>query len=253
MNRVAAESAGEADAWRKRLATEAAPGRWTVVDETGSTQDLARELAPGDAVTALRQRSGRGRLGRAWADTGSDGLAVTFVLPAASGTDPWLAIASALAAARAIETVAGLAVGIKWPNDLVLAGRKLGGILIERTDRATLVGIGINVLQAEFPGELDATATSLARAGRPASRLDLLARLATELAKAVDEPVAVRAAEFSRRDALRGAWIRATSAGETLEGRVRAVDPVVGLHVETADGERFLAAATASILAWRPA
>lgn len=243
----------DAEGWRNRLAAEAPSWRWTVVDEIGSTQDLARDLPPGAAVTALRQRSGRGRLGRAWADTGSDGLAVTFTLPAERAADPWLAIASALAAARAIEAISALAVGIKWPNDLVYGGRKLGGILIERIDRVALVGIGINVSQPDFPGELEATATSLARIGRPASRLNLLVSLATGLAKAVDESAEVRAVEFARRDALRGGWIRATSAGETLEGTVRAVEPVVGLHVDTAEGERFLPAATASILDWRPA
>lgn len=243
--------------WRERLGREFAGdptvGRWVVVDETGSTQDLAREVDPGTAVTALRQVAGRGRLGRSWADTGLDGLAVTFALPPASGADPWLAIASALAAARAIEAVAGLAVGIKWPNDLVLAGRKLGGILIERTARATLVGIGINVTQIDFPDGVAATATSLARAGRPVPRLELLVALARDLPTALAEPIASREAEFARRDALRGGWIRGTSAGEPVEGRVLAVEPVHGIRLEAGNGERFVPAATASILAWRPA
>lgn len=243
--------------WRGRLAREFAGdptvGRWVVVDETGSTQDLAREVDPGTAVTALRQVAGRGRLGRSWADTGLDGLAVTFALPPAAGADPWLAIASALAAARAVEAVADLAVGIKWPNDLVLDGRKLGGILIERTSRATLVGIGINVTQVDFPDAIAAVATSLARAGRPVARLELLVALARALPAAFAEPIASREAEFARRDALRGGWIRATSAGEPVEGRVLAVEPVRGIHLEVEAGERFLPAATASILAWRPA
>ncbi len=243
--------------WERRLRADGGGppvvSRWLVVDEAGSTQDLARDAEPGTAVTALRQRAGRGRLGRAWADTGSDGLAVTFTLPAAAGADPWLAIASALAAARAIDTVSGLAVAIKWPNDLVLGGRKLGGILIERTDRATLVGIGINVGQADFPGELAATATSLFGAGRSVARLDLLARLARELAACLGAPRERREAEFARRDALRGAWIRATSAGEAVEGRVRLVEPVRGIHLESGGELRLLPAATTSIVAWRPA
>lgn len=243
--------------WQRRLRAEAdappAVSRWLVVDEVGSTQDLAREVEPGTAVTAIRQRAGRGRLGRAWADTGSDGLAVTFALPSAAGADPWLAIASALAAARAIDAVAGLTVAIKWPNDLVLGGRKLGGILIERTDRATLVGIGINVGQAEFPAELAPIATSLARAGRPVGRLELLVRLTRELAAGLGEPLVRREAEFARRDALRGAWIRATSAGDSVEGRVRLVEPIRGIHLESDGDIRLLPAATTSIVAWRPA
>lgn len=252
MSGLPADPPDSIEAWSRRLGLESFPGRWTVVDEVGSTQDLAREAGPGVAVTALRQRSGRGRLGRAWADTGSDGLAVTFALPPAAGADRWLAIATALAAVRAIEATSGVAVAIKWPNDLVVAGRKLGGILIERTDRATLVGIGMNVSQPEFAGELAATATSLLREGVRVARLDLLVRLAREFASALGEPEPARKAEFDRRDALRGAWVRVRSAGEELEGRVRRVEPVDGLTIETGQGPRFLPAATASILAWRP-
>lgn len=247
---------GSAAEWHDRLSRESAGdatvARWLVVDEVGSTQDLARDVEPGTAVTALRQRAGRGRLGRSWADTGADGLAVTFTLPPASGADPWLAIATALAAARAIESLVRLAVGIKWPNDLVHEGRKLGGILIERTARATLVGIGINVTQVDFPDEIAASATSLARAGRPVARLDLLVELARALPAAITEAPASREIEFARRDALRGGWIRATSAGETVEGRVLAVEPVRGIRVDVGNAERFLPAATAAILAWRP-
>lgn len=256
MSRPEPDRPAAAAAWRERLSRESAGApavvRWIVVDETGSTQDLARDLDPGTAITALRQRSGRGRLGRSWADTGLDGLAVTFVLPPSNGADPWLAIASAVAAARAVEAVAGRVVQIKWPNDLVDEGRKLGGILIERGDRSTLVGIGINVTQQHFPGELATTATSLARAGRPVDRLDLLVQLARDLSAALAEPTVALAAEFSRRDALRGGWIRADSCGETVEGRVIAVEPVRGIRIAVGDGERFLPAATVSILAWRP-
>jgi BirA family biotin operon repressor/biotin-[acetyl-CoA-carboxylase] ligase len=247
---------GSAAEWRDRLGREFANDpafpRWLVLDEVGSTQDLAREVDPGTAVTALRQVAGRGRLGRAWADTGRDGLAVTFVLPPERGADPWLAIGSALAAARAIETVAGVAAGIKWPNDLVLEGRKLGGILIERTGRGTLVGIGINVSQPDFPDGLATLATSLRRAGRAVDRLDLLVELARRLPAALAEPEGSRQAEFARRDTLRDGWIRATSAGESVEGQVVRVDPVRGIHVRCESGERFLPAATASIVAWRP-
>lgn len=254
MNGVPADSPDAVETWSRRLGAEATPfpARWIVVDEVGSTQDLARDAGPGVAVTALRQRAGRGRLGRAWADTGSDGLAVTFALPAAAGADPWIAIAAALATARAVEATSGVAAAIKWPNDLVVAGRKLGGILIERTDRATLVGIGLNVSQTGFGGDLATTATSLVREGARVARLDVLVRLARELGATLDEPEPSRAAEFARRDALRGAWARVLSAGEEFEGRVRRVEPVGGLWIETGQGERFLPAATASIVAWRP-
>ncbi len=134
------------EAWTDRLQAvltdPAGPlRRVIVVRETDSTQDAARRLGaePGDVVVAWRQTSGRGRLGRAWADTGHEGIAVTFVIDAAPPER--LAPACAVGAARAAEGLLALrgitgeargAVGIKWPNDVVAGGRKLAGVLVER-------------------------------------------------------------------------------------------------------------------------
>ncbi|MHC4102053.1 MAG: biotin--[acetyl-CoA-carboxylase] ligase, partial [Planctomycetota bacterium] len=119
--------------------------RVTVLRETGSTQDAAKRMSaePGDVVVAWRQTAGRGRLGRAWADTGEDGIAVTLVTDA--GPPSWLAVASAVGAACAAEALLRRAVGIKWPNDVVVDGRKLAGVLTEQAGGQALIGIGLNV------------------------------------------------------------------------------------------------------------
>lgn len=225
-----------------------------VLAETASTQDVAREFrsAPGLAVVAFRQTKGRGRLGRPWADTGFEGVAVTFVVESpAGGPADRLAILSAIAAAEAVERAAGLAVGIKWPNDLVRDGRKLGGILIERLDGVALVGIGINVSQSSFPPELAAIATSLCLEGREVDRFEVLQALVASFDAALDLPTADLETRFAKRDALQGARVRvATSEGE-CEGVVRRIEPFRGLSIETSGGDRFCPAATTTLLSWK--
>ncbi|HRQ74913.1 MAG TPA: hypothetical protein PK098_03240, partial [Phycisphaerales bacterium] len=110
--------------------------RIIVLRETDSTQDAAKRFGaqPGDVVTAGRQTAGRGRLGRAWADTVDAGVAVTMVVDCRSlRATEQLATIGAIAAACAVEAVMGARVGIKWPNDVVVDGRKLAGVLIEQS------------------------------------------------------------------------------------------------------------------------
>jgi BirA family biotin operon repressor/biotin-[acetyl-CoA-carboxylase] ligase len=186
------------DALEAALArTRGALSRCVVLRETASTQDHARAagIEPGTVVVAWRQTAGRGRLGRAWADTGTDGVAATFALPAAPPES--LAMRSAVAAASAARRfLAGDACGVKWPNDVVVDGRKLAGVLVERIDGTALVGIGINVRQTSFPPPLDGHATSLAMHGPAPDRLDVLAALFEEIGIAF----AADAADFERSD-----------------------------------------------------
>jgi BirA family biotin operon repressor/biotin-[acetyl-CoA-carboxylase] ligase len=253
--------------WPRRL--EAAIAGCAVLDEvmvvaeTGSTQDLARERAEriGLAVVAWRQTRGRGRLGREWADTAAEGIAVTFVLP--DGPDLERAIGAALAAAAAIDEVTGGSprIGIKWPNDLVIGSRKLGGILVERCAGAALVGIGINVLQRSFPEPLAERATSLAieaerRGARPPERIELLERLLPAVDRSVGIAPDLLVRRFAERDALCGATVRlATPQGE-VAGTVVEVDLVRGIRVRpdraVGGSERLLPVATTSVLAWTP-
>lgn len=216
-----------------------------VVRETGSTQDLARGRAAGDAVVAWRQTSGRGRDGRTWADTGLDGVAITAV---AAVRGAWIAIATGVAAAEAIELVApSITVGLKWPNDLMIAGRKVGGVLIERDGDASLIGLGINVSQEAFEGDLALRATSLAIAGAVVDRLALLEALLPRLDHwlAAGGPASILA--FQHRDMLRGRTVRISAAGDMVEGVVESIDPLVAIRIRTPTGLLDVDASTARI------
>ena len=166
----------------------------------GSTQIEAAEwaeagAAAGALVTSDHQREGRGRLGRAWADEPGRDLALSLVLrprlaPEHLGLVPLaaaLAVAEALDAHAAGPAGAELAVALKWPNDVLLGGRKVAGVLAETRWRAcasgsqsptVLLGLGVNVNRRAFPADLADRATSLYLAsGREHDRADILAAL----------------------------------------------------------------------------
>lgn len=219
--------------------------RAVVVRETGSTQDLARGRAAGDAVVAWRQTNGRGRDGRTWVDTGLCGVAITAV---AAVQGAWIALAAGVAAAEAIERVApSVTIGLKWPNDLMIAGRKVGGVLIERDGEASLIGIGINVSQPSFEGELAARATSLAIAGAGVDRLVFLEALLPRLDHWLAAGESATIGAFQQRDMLRGRVVRLSAAGSIVEGVVESIDPLVALRIRTAAGLVDVGASTARI------
>jgi BirA family transcriptional regulator, biotin operon repressor / biotin---[acetyl-CoA-carboxylase] ligase len=105
-----------------------------------STQDVARELPTGSIVLADYQTAGRGRLAHRWEAPAGTALLVSFVL----APNPLLSLAAGVAAAEA----SGPHVRLKWPNDLLIEGRKVGGILVEATPAKAICGIGINLTWA---------------------------------------------------------------------------------------------------------
>jgi BirA family biotin operon repressor/biotin-[acetyl-CoA-carboxylase] ligase len=160
---------------------------------TDSTNRVAMELGytdepEGAVVLAEEQTAGRGRAGRAWHSERGTGIYVTLLLrPRISPVQaPLLTMMAGLSARAAIQAQTDLTVDLKWPNDLMLGGKKLGGILTEMYAepsqvRFVIVGIGINANQEKFPAELAATATSLrVQTGRAQSRMELLVRLLRE-------------------------------------------------------------------------
>ena len=180
------------EAIHARLRTQAIGRCLRVLAQAGSTNDVAlatgREgSADGFAVLADRQTAGRGRLGRTWESPPGVGIYTSVLLrpraPAAPA--PLLTLAVGIAAAEAIQEITGLLPRLKWPNDIQLDGRKVGGILVEGTTlegrlSEAVVGIGINVNQeaADFPAELMEGATSLRiLLGRPVGRTELVAGL----------------------------------------------------------------------------
>jgi BirA family biotin operon repressor/biotin-[acetyl-CoA-carboxylase] ligase len=167
-----------------------------VFEQTTSTNDVAEKLArdgvkEGAVVFAESQTRGRGRLGRAWLSPAHKGLWFSVLLrPNLHPQETTqLTVISATALRRAIKTVAGLSAEIKWPNDLLLGGKKVAGILTEMSAemdrvRHVILGIGVDVNQGaeEFPPELRKTATSLKmESGREISRAELAVEILREL------------------------------------------------------------------------
>jgi BirA family biotin operon repressor/biotin-[acetyl-CoA-carboxylase] ligase len=170
--------------------------------EVGSTNVLALEAAQAGARAGVwvadEQTAGRGRGGHQWHSAAGDGLYVSaLVTPELPMTMAlWISLATGLAAKAAIAETTGLDVDIRWPNDLMLEGRKCGGILVETAvdaaaDRVAMlryavIGVGINLNHAEFPAELRALATSLRIVGGKAvGREALLAALLRALSQEI--------------------------------------------------------------------
>jgi BirA family biotin operon repressor/biotin-[acetyl-CoA-carboxylase] ligase len=146
-----------------------------VVDSTGSTNaDLAAEAKSGAAeglvLLAEAQTGGRGRLARSWLSPPRAGVYVSVLLRPTTPTASWplLTLLSGLAVVEAVVGVGRVDARLKWPNDVLVGGRKLAGILAERVDDAVVVGIGMNV--STRLDELPATGTSLAICGGSTDR-----------------------------------------------------------------------------------
>lgn len=167
--------------------------RARVVSETASTQDAAVRLAggrPGLLVAAGRQVAGRGQHGRAWADTGALGVAATFAVADDGRAPEDLSGAAGLAAHDAVRTIApAIELRLKRPNDLLAVtggvARKLAGVLIERRAGLTLIGVGVNVAQSDWPDELRERAVSLAQLGASVERVAVVGALIPALTAAL--------------------------------------------------------------------
>lgn len=153
-----------------------------VLASCDSTQDHARALGLGVLVVAQRQVAGRGQRGNQWADTGDDGLAFSLCLAATA--KPARSVAVAQAIVDALDPLVPGRLQVKHPNDVLLDGRKLAGVLIEQADGLAVIGVGINVGQVAWPPPLKEIAVSLAQAGIWAHRLDILAVLVPEIVAA---------------------------------------------------------------------
>ena len=162
------------------------------VESVPSTQLLLAPDAPeGTVVVADEQTEGRGRLERRWfAPPGTSLLCSIQLRPAVSGERlPELTGVAALACAEAIEAVAGLAPELKFPNDLLLRGLKVAGVLAEARESRVVLGIGINVNipTEQLPQEVDVPATSLlVEAGHEIDRAGLLVELLERLERRYD-------------------------------------------------------------------
>lgn len=215
--------------------------------------ELGRRAAPeGVVVVADHQTAGRGRLGRRWeAPAGSSLLLSVLLRPALSVAElPLTTLLVALAACDACVDVARVSPLLKWPNDLTVAGRKLGGVLAETVPgpdgRAVIVGLGLNVTWAPSP---PASGVSLEQvAGHPVDRSELLAALLRHLEdryRALDgrHGRSDLVAAYRARSATLGRAVRVEREGGVLEGRAVDVTPEGHLVAEIAGRRRVFAAA----------
>ena len=203
----------------------------------------------GAAVVADEQTAGQGRHGHTWHSEPNFGLYVSIVLRPVVRADslPVLTLALGLAAADAIAEVTGLTCDLRWPNDVMLAGRKVAGILVQLLDAAAIAGIGVNVNHAAFPAEIAADATSLRIvSNRAHSREQLLIALLV----AADRYCGLLAAEggresilatFSRRSSYAcNMRVKVDQGASILEGITAGLDPSGFLIVRKDDGTQQL-------------
>jgi BirA family biotin operon repressor/biotin-[acetyl-CoA-carboxylase] ligase len=169
------------------------------VESVTSTQDVARALPVGSIVVAEHQTAGRGRLDRRWDSPPGTALLVSFVLP----PNPLLSLAAGVAAAEAC----GKEVRLKWPNDLLLHGAKVGGILVEAMAGKAICGIGINLTWAPVG------AATLNR-----DREQLLEELREELEGWSTAKPDVVLARWRELSATLGRRVRVEMSGKVIEG-----------------------------------
>ncbi|MCE5327545.1 MAG: biotin--[acetyl-CoA-carboxylase] ligase [Planctomycetaceae bacterium] len=233
-------------------------------DAVDSTNDVALTSArqggtDGLAVTAESQRRGRGRRGRTWVSPAGQNLLTSLLLLDSGGLVPHeaLTIAAGLAVAEAVADACGVQCQLKWPNDVLLDGAKLAGVLVERHSRPVacmVAGIGINVNAAPAAGEVDQSAACLSDVlGHAVERVEVMRSLLRRL----DHWVGL--ISRGRVDALRRSWLarcgmietRVTvqAAGKRYVGRVVDVSPLEGLVLACDGGTRVhLAASDATVL-----
>jgi BirA family biotin operon repressor/biotin-[acetyl-CoA-carboxylase] ligase len=214
--------------------------------------DVAAQLAaagcePFTVVVADEQTAGQGRLGRSWHSEKGAGLYASIVLRV-SEPPPILTLALGLAARDAIQTRAGVAPDLRWPNDLLLDDRKVGGILAQIHHGAVIAGIGINVNQTAFPPELAGAATSLRIVtGREIDRRELL----SDLIGSIRYFVTLSSTEVRDQFTAASTWVRGkhviieepafiagSTAGLNKDGFLLVRDDAGALHTIVAGGVR---------------
>ena len=229
-------------------------------EELGSTNDRAKELADegaehGEVVIAEAQTAGRGRRGRTWASPSRKNLYFSVVLrpDLSPARAPELTLVASLALCDALRQ-AGVAAGIKWPNDVLASGRKIAGVLTELAAEPERVhwvvvgaGVNVNARREDFPEELRDEATSvLIERGQPAPRALLAAACFTALEDWVDrhaeEGFAPIRAAWRERSVTLGREVVVREAARELTGVAEDIDDAGALLVRTRAGvERVLA------------
>ncbi|MCB1131857.1 MAG: biotin--[acetyl-CoA-carboxylase] ligase [Verrucomicrobiae bacterium] len=229
------------------------PFRLLVRESSGSTNDDLRELATagapdGQILLAHRQTAGRGRRGAAWHVRPGESLAFSILVrpPEPPALWPRLALAAGLAVAEAIGSF-GIQAGIKWPNDIWIAGLKVAGILVEGGPGFAIIGIGINVNTTTFPEEIASIATSLRiQGGREFPPDDVLAAVIGRFARRrlqIDAEFPELVSQIQSRCVLTGETVTLQTSSGTKRGEVEGIGGGGELLLRTgSDLERIIQA-----------
>jgi len=233
--------------------------RAIILARTASTNDIAWQHAEsadadGIVVVADEQTAGRGRFGNSWCAKPEQSILLSLLIrmDSSAGIDT-LTLLAGLATARAVERMGVARAAIKWPNDILVEGRKLAGILVERRGGHVVIGIGVNIAQtaADFPPDVTARATSLYQAtSAMVDRLRVLMALLEELEKALAAPQqSVQwIGEWKSRCEMLGTRVKLQESGTILTGLVLDVDPLNGLVLRDDRGAtHFLSAQTTTL------
>ncbi len=237
-------------------------GNVILLDAVGSTNDVGRRTAerlladgteiPPTAIVARRQTAGRGRAGRSWSSIGETGLAISLILPWPEGPERIrLPLRLGIVLARGLSSRFGIDVRLKWPNDLLFLGKKLGGLLVEARaapegEGYAVAGIGLNVrsTRASLDAEKLPLATSLLLAGVPEESLvheDVVARVLEVLDEGLSTPPENLPSAFAEVSAQKaGERIELTDGGRRISGSFLGVTADGLLRLGTAGGEETL-------------
>jgi len=219
----------DADSVRARL-----PGRridW--FESLDSTMIEARRAPePGRIVGAEAQTAGMGRHGRKWISDPGAGLYISIVLDAQPA--PVIMLALGLATHDALASVSQINADLRWPNDVLIRGKKCAGVLAQVEGDTVIAGIGINVSQTAFPPDLDTPATSLLLEGVEGSREDLLVALVAS----VDRFRALSPDDIRRRFADASSYVtgKRVRVETGIEGVTCGLDPAGFLRVREDNG-----------------
>ncbi|MGA2073258.1 MAG: biotin--[acetyl-CoA-carboxylase] ligase [Terriglobia bacterium] len=211
---------------------------------------LAQEgAAHGTVVVAEEQTAGRGRFGREWYSEKSSGIYLSVILrpPFSPTAAPILTLMAGVAAQQAVSALTGLGVDIRWPNDLLVNGKKVAGILTEMKAElgrlhAVVLGIGINVNHSQMPASLKPIATSLRiESQRPWSRVQICVALLKELERHYHLLLGKGSAAIAERWAAASSYacakrIRIVSAEAESLATTTGLDPSGALRVRYDDG-----------------
>ena len=222
------------------------------IDSTNQyAKRIAEEGAPdGTLVIADEQTAGKGRSGRTWVTPPAEAIAFTLLLRPELSPDriSMVTLVMGLAVTNAVNSLYGVSAGIKWPNDVVIKGRKLCGILTEmsaevRQVNYIVIGVGINANLTSFPEEIREIATSLRlELSRDINRAELIARVMAEFERLYAEfeaqgDLGAVMQEYNELCLNAGSKVRVLDPNGEYTGTSRGINSMGELLVETEDGK----------------